>query len=172
MSVWGKIFWVLVAATFAVYAVLGYASGIILRRMSNGLPSFDFRATGYTHSEAQDFIYALTTGGTDYYLGDVQRLDTVFPAMLTLVLVIAIYHLMRGRARAWQIVLAASPLAYAWFDYRENGLVRQMLQFNAEQLPVDLVSLANSATIMKYSTLGFSVLVLIILLVKRRRTRS
>jgi len=169
MTIGAKLFWGLVAFTALVYGALGYTSGIVLRGMSGGLPSFDFRSSGYSHEEAQDFLYALSTGGTEYYLNVVQKIDTVFPALLTAVLTIGIYHLMRGGSALLRLVLLAAPLAYAGFDYWENGLVRQMLQFIGEELPRELSSLASIATVSKFAALGAAVLILLALMVLRWR---
>ncbi|MFT4715755.1 MAG: hypothetical protein ACI861_001180 [Paracoccaceae bacterium] len=164
-----QLFWVLVGLTVIVYGALGYTSGIVLRQMSGGLLSFDFRSAGYSYAEAQAFLSSLTPAGTEYYLNTVLRIDAVFPALLTMVLAIIILHLTQVSEPLLRAFVAVPPFAYAGFDYWENALVRQMLQFPGDQLPETLVSLASGATMSKFVALVVSAVIVFGLLVLRRR---
>jgi hypothetical protein len=167
-----KTYWTFFAATAVVYAALFYVAEIKLKQMSGGLQAFDFRIGGYSHADAQEFLYALTPGGTEHYLNVVQAIDTLFPAMLTAVLSIGIYHLSGQLNRYRRLVLSAAPLAYIGFDFWENELISQMLQFNGEELPIALVSAASDATIMKFVTLGVSVMIVLTLFALRWKNRD
>ncbi len=83
------IFWIMFAVMLGVYLVMVLWSLPLLMADAGGLPAFDLRPAGYSHDEAQAFLAALSPEGRAFYLDVQQWLDTAYPALLGVVLVMA-----------------------------------------------------------------------------------
>jgi len=152
------IFWMMFAVMLGVYLVMVLWSLPLLMADAGGLPAFDLRPTGYSHDEALAFLAALSPEGRAFYLDVQQWLDTAYPALLGVVLVMAFGFLFRGALRWIAIVFA---LAGAVFDYLENAAVAGMLRAGAEGITPDMVATASRWTVLKSGAVTLAMLMLI-----------
>ncbi|WP_284164561.1 hypothetical protein [Frigidibacter sp. SD6-1] len=138
-------FWLLAGATLAVYLTMLLWS---LPRLDMGAAgrAFDLRPFGYTSDEAHAYLAALGEAGRAFYRGVQQRLDLVFPALLSLTLVFAFRTLAPTRAARW---FAALALLAATCDYLENHAVRAMLVGPPEAVTDTMVAWASGWTMIK-----------------------
>ena len=132
-----------------------------LTAMAGGLVPFDLRPMGYSPNDARAFLGALGPDGAAYYLGVQQRLDTVFPALLALVLVISFRKL---APRKLGLTLGGLAVLAAAFDYAENLAVRSMLQ--AGVVTDAMAQRASAMTIAKSTCATVAISALLILLVR------
>ena len=154
-------FWLLFAAMTACYMVMLIWTLPRLQTMAGGLVPFDLRPMGYTPDEARAFLGALGPDGAAYYLGVQQRLDTVYPALLALVLVFSFRKLAPGKPG---LALAGLAIVAAVFDYAENLAVRSMLL--AGDVTDAMAQRASAMTIAKSTCATVAFLALLILLVR------
>lgn len=164
MAMKWRLYWLLVAAMLANYAVMVAWSLPALQEMAGGLPAFDLRPGGYTFDEARTFLGKIGANGRTFYLGTQQWLDTLYPALLGAVLVIALLALAPARVK-W--LLAASAAAGAVFDYLENNAVAAMLRAGPDSLARDVVDAASRWTVLKSATSALAMTGLLIMLVFR-----
>ena len=68
-----------------VYAAMLLWTLPAITEAAGGLMPFDMRPFGYTHTEAVNFLAALTPEGLSLYLGPQAWLDRAYPALLGLV---------------------------------------------------------------------------------------
>ena len=151
------IFWVLFAFMLGVYLTMAIWSLPGITADAGGLVPFDIRPTGYTYVEAQTFIAALSEDGRDFYLNVQHNLDSAYPALMAVVLVMAFRPLFRGGLRVAAIVLA---LAGAGFDYMENAAVAVMLRAG-DNLSEAMVATASRWTVLKSAAVTLALLMLI-----------
>jgi|GEM_PF-4151075 len=76
-------------------------------------------------------------------------------------------RLTKGWPPRAQVILMLVPALGALFDFMENTAVRRMLHAGAEGLTVDLVTRANSWTVLKSAADAVAVTALVLLLVWR-----
>lgn len=94
----------------------------------DGLAPFDSRFTGYSAEEARKYMAALArVQGTETYLGVFRALDTVFPVLLALTFLGAIWVNTGALGLPWRVLLVAAPALYLYTDLFENARVAQML---------------------------------------------
>lgn len=167
MSLGWKLYWLLVAATLAVYSALVLWVGPKIADLSSGGAAFDYFMLGYSHAEAKEFLAALTPEGAAFYLGPAMWLDTVFPAMLALVLGIGCWWLLRERPLILRLGAALIAAGYALFDYLENAAIARMLTYSADTLSAELVAGASRFTVLKFFFFDAAITVLIVLLIAR-----
>jgi len=153
------LFWVLFAAMAAVYLTMLFWSLPFLRDASGGLMPFDLRPGGYSPDEARVFLAALGDTGRDFYLHTQQMLDSAYPALLAVVLVMAFQRLFDG-ALKW--VLSSVALLAAAFDYLENAGVAAMLRAGANGVSADMVAAASRWTVLKSATATIAITALLI----------
>lgn len=135
-----------------------------------GWSVFDARVFGYDLDYARGYIAALReTGGIDVYLGRQRMLDTVFPALLTAVLLVLFRARFRG---AVQVVLGLLALVYLGADYLENIRVAEMLRTPSQALNKQTVDAASLATIVKYATLVPCLIAALVVYVQGRIAQS
>ena len=168
-------FWVLFAVTLVLYGVIVGWSLPIVAADAGGKTPFDLRPAGYSFDEAKGFLTALSAEGKAFYLNVQQKLDTLYPALLSATLFFAIYLLAPARWGFWRWVLAAVAIPSAVFDYLENAAVAHMLGLGADQLTPDIVAVASHWTVSKSSASTVAMLVFLALLIgwaiNRARTR-
>ncbi|ASM73088.1 MULTISPECIES: hypothetical protein [Roseobacteraceae] len=112
---------------------------------------FDARVLGYDLDYARGYLAALReTDGIDVYLGRQRMLDTVFPALLTAMLLVVFRVRFSGVA---QMALGALALIYLGADYLENARVAGLLRTAPDALTKQAVAAASFATIAKYAAL-------------------
>ncbi len=152
------IFWMMFAVMLGVYLVMVLWSLPLIAMDAGGLPAFDMRPTGYSYDEAQAFLAALSPDGRAFYLDVQQWLDTAYPALLGVTLVMAFGVLFRGVLRWAAIVFA---LAGAVFDYLENAAVAEMLRVGSEGVTPDMVATASRWTLLKSGAVTLAMLMLV-----------
>ncbi|MFK7838409.1 MAG: hypothetical protein AB8B60_19540 [Sulfitobacter sp.] len=126
------------------------------------LTPFDIRPLGYSPQEAAALLGALGEEGRMYYLTRQIPLDTVYPALLALTLVFAVYWFRRdlpesklARVGPWASVGAAI------LDYAENlGVAAMILSW--PNLPDHLVHATSAATVAKSGTTTVAVLLVLL----------
>ena len=166
------IFWMMFAVMLGVYLVMVLWSLPLLMADAGGLPVFDLRPAGYSFDEAQAFLAALSPEGRAFYLDVQQWLDTAYPALMGVTLVMAFGFLFRGALRWIAIVFA---LAGAVFDYLENAAVAGMLRAGSEGITPDMVATASRWTLLKSGAVTLAMLMLIaglVMLLWRRVRRK
>ena len=115
------IFWLMFAVMLGVYMTMAFWSIPKIVADAGGLLAFDLRPLGYSFDEASAFITALSDEGRVFYLNVQQMLDSAYPALFAVVMVMAFSHLFAGWPR---LLASAFALAGAGFDYidRKSGV--------------------------------------------------
>ncbi len=161
----GPLLW----ATMLLFAAMVFTS---TRSLTPGpeWSIFDARVFGYDLAYAQGYLTALReTGQIDVYLGRLRMMDTVFPALLTAVLMVVIRLRYTGVV---QMVLGALALVYLGTDYLENAFVAGLLRTEPDLLTVSAVQVASIATMTKYATLSPCLIAALAAYVKGRIAQS
>ncbi|WP_456391219.1 hypothetical protein [Profundibacter sp.] len=151
------IFWLMFAVMMGVYMTMVLWSGPKLMADAGGLMMFDMRPAGYSLAEAQAFMAALSDEGRAFYLNVQQMLDSAYPALFAVVMVMAFSSLFTGLPR-W--VAMALALAGAGFDYMENAAVAVMLRAG-DGLNEAMVASASQWTVLKSGAVTLALLMLI-----------
>lgn len=147
------------ALMLLVYLTMVLWSLPIILSDANGLMPFDLSPSGYTTEEARAFLSALSKDGQAHYLGVQHKLDTLYPGLMALSLILA-YHLLF--AKTWAVGFSALAVLAAVFDWSENSAVADLLRLGAEGIDEEVVSVAALFTMLKS---GFVTVALTILLV-------
>jgi len=155
------IFWLMFALMLGVYLVMALWSIPKIVADAGGLLAFDLRPTGYSFDEASAFLAALSDEGRAFYLNVQQMLDSAYPALFAVVMVMAFSYLFAGWPR-W--VAMALALAGAGFDYMENAAVAVMLRAG-DGLNAAMVATASQWTVLKSGAVTLAFLALIVGLV-------
>jgi hypothetical protein len=162
-----RLFWALLLLTLAVYGVMLLWSLPTVSRAAGGLAPFDMRPNGYSFAEAEAFLAALSKEGLEFYQEVQQRLDLVYPALISLTLLFAIVGSMPRWIGAWRWGAVLLTLPIAGFDYLENHAVASMLELGAAGLTPQLVEQASQCTVLKASFTTFSMSILVFLLLAK-----
>jgi len=130
---------------------LNYAAMLVysipkLLSATDGLWPFDLRIMGYSVEDATLYVTTITNEGRLFYLEVQQMLDTFFPALLAISLMLTLYRLAPKLP-----VLYLFPISGALFDYYENAAVAQILLTNTPDQ--GLVEMASLLTGLKALTL-------------------
>jgi hypothetical protein len=144
--------WALAAATAASYGVLIFWLAPQLSAQSQGMLPFDLRVTGYGLEAARDYLAALSPEGRALYLGPIRVNDTLFPSLMTLLLLVPM-----RRWRGWGLLWALPALAYLALDLAENAAVAGILR--AETAGEAEVALASALTQGKFAAFGLALVV-------------
>ncbi len=149
-------FWLSLAATLGIYAAMVTWSLPRLQEEAGGLRPFDLRPLGYGAEEARALLAALDPAATAFYLTVQQRLDSVYPPLVALTLILAFALLL---PRRWAAFAAVPALAAAAFDLSENAAVAELLRSGPDASGSDIAR-ANLWTILKGAayTVAFSIL--------------
>lgn len=162
MSKAWKFYWLLVAATLALYLTMILWSLPVIQAAANGLTPFDMRPTGYSFAEAHEFLTALSDTGLRFYQQVQHRLDAAYPVMAAVVLVIALWRL----SNTWPLVLRPVAVTFAIVggvaDALENSAVAAMLQVGPDGLTPELVADAHQWTLIKSAAMTVALLVLLV----------
>ena len=154
-----RTFWAVFAAMVLVYCAMVLWSLPIIMSDANGLMPFDLRPSGYTTEEARAFLAALSENGRAHYLGVQHKLDTLYPGLMALSLILAYLLLYPTK---WAVGFSVLAVLAAVFDWSENSAVADLLRLGAEGIDEEVVSIAALFTILKS---GFVTVALTILLV-------
>ena len=144
----------IIGLTALNYAMMLVYSIPKLLGAADGLWLFDLRAMGYSIAEATRYLNTITPEGRLFYLEVQLMLDTFFPALLAVSLMITLYRLMPKLP-----VLYLFPLSGALFDYYENAAVGQMLLTTAPD--AGLVEMASLLTQLKFVSIAMSLLAIL-----------
>lgn len=138
----------MVALTAAWFVGIAVWSALAIGAEANWLPIFDVRATGYSPEAARDFLSVLSEQGRARYLGPMRALDTVFPALLAVTLVLGVWRFF-GRSVA--IAFSVVAVLAAILDYRENAAIADMLRLEPEAVTNEIVRTASALTMSKWA---------------------
>lgn len=124
-----------------------------LTAYAGGLQPFDLRPFGYSQAEAIAFMAAIGDGARNYYVNfQIKLFDTPFVAINALAQMAALWWLTKpGRIAlpsVGRIILVVLPIVGAWFDYAENGALREVLRAGAEVTEA-MVASASTMTVLK-----------------------
>jgi uncharacterized membrane protein YhaH (DUF805 family) len=153
-----RAFWIVFAAAMAIYLTMVFWSLPIIMDDAGGLMPFDLRPGGYTTDEARAFLAALGDTGRAHYLGPQHWLDTFYPGLMALALVLAYFQLF---ARRWALGFSVIAVLSAVFDWRENLAVADLLRLGAERVDEEVVSIAAFLTMAKSAAVTAALLILI-----------
>ena len=144
-----------------VYAAMLLWTLPAITEAAGGLMPFDMRPFGYTHTEAVNFLAALTPEGLSLYLGPQAWLDRAYPALL-------------GLGTLPRVVLVVAALAGAGLDYFENARVHAMLLAGPQGTTETMAQAASLATVLKSGLVTFCLTALLLLVLWRgwRRLRG
>lgn len=168
----GRLFWAVVAATLAIYAVMLGWSLPAISDAAGGRAVFDMLPAGYSYAEAEAFLAALSPEGADFYLHVQHRLDLIYPALLAISTGWAMVRL-APRWR-WRAALLLVPIPGMVFDYLENRAVAAMLAAGADGLTPEMVAQASRFSQLKaiFSALSLGLLLALCLAWAFRRWRA
>ncbi len=167
------LFRVLMLAVVALYGVMALWSFPLIAANADGLEGFDLRFLGYSAEEGRAFLSALSETGRAHYLGIQHQIDLVYPAVLSLFLIIGMLRFGSRLPVILKLLLVLVPLAAGVADYVENGLVAAMLTTPVAEVTDAMITQASLVTMAK-SGLYAASLVLMVLLglifaIRRRR---
>ena len=157
------LFWAVVLATLAVYAVMLGWSIPAISDAAGGRAVFDMLPAGYSYAEAQAFLADLSPEGANFYLRVQHRLDLIYPALLAISTGWAMVRL--APHWRWRPALLLAPIPGMVFDYLENRAVAVMLLAGADGLTPEMVAQASRFSQLKaiFSTLSLGLLLILIL---------
>ncbi len=159
-------YWILFAATIIIYAIMLFWSLPNILADSNGLLPFDLRPRGYSFSDAQQLLNALSSEGTAFYKNiQTGMLDMAFPALLLFTLATAFWLLAPASWGKWRYVLILAALPGTIFDYLENFSIINMLSLGANNITPQIVELASANSTYKSISITMSLSLLLILIV-------
>ncbi|WP_296763420.1 hypothetical protein [Sediminimonas sp.] len=144
-----RVFLAVLALMLANYLAMALWTTPRLMAAADGLPLFDLRPFGYGFHEARAYLAVLNAEGRETYLIVQHWLDTTFPALLALSLILALHLLLAPR---WLLLARAGSLvavAGAVFDYLENAAVAALLRAGAQGITPEMVTRAGVWTVAK-----------------------
>ncbi|NOR61325.1 MAG: hypothetical protein GQ535_02375 [Rhodobacteraceae bacterium] len=144
----------IIGLTVVNYAMMLVFSIPKLLKAADGLWPFDMRITGYSLEEATQYVTTITPEGRLFYLEVQQMLDTFFPALLAISLMLTLYRLAPKLPAMFLF-----PASGALFDYYENASVAQMLLTDAPDQ--GLVEVASLLTGLKFASIAISLLAIL-----------
>ncbi len=168
MSPARQAYWAVFAAALAIHGTMALWTLPRIAQEAGGLLPFDLRPTGYTPEEARAFLSALSEEGRAVYSGPQRLLDSIYPALLAVVLAGAVKVLFRrGLLR---IVLMLAVLGGMLADYAENMRVAGLLAAGPEAADA-MIAAASRATVAKSAMTGLVMGVVLLALARRLRQR-
>lgn len=141
-----RAFWLTFLAAMAIYLTMVFWSVPFIVGQAGGQAPFDMRPMGYSVTDAQNFLSALSQEGRAFYLNVQQKLDLAYPALLGLALVLGLQMALRP---PWGTVFGLVALMATAADYFENHIVSGMLQVSPDQLDATTVQVASFLTMSK-----------------------
>jgi len=140
------IFWILFALMTGVYLTMVFWSLPIITQASGGLMPFDLRPAGYGFEDVMHLLEAMPEDTKRFYLQVQHKLDSVFPALMAVVFVMAFQRLFHGRAK---YIFSVVAVFAAGFDYLENAAVAELLNMSMIDLTRETVKMASLWTLLK-----------------------
>lgn len=170
------LFWLLVAATGAIYAAMAIWSLPYLAGEADGLMPFDLRPFGYAADDAREFLHRLSDDGRAFYLTVQHRLDLAFPALLAATVAWTAFRLPPPGWRAVRWVLVVAAIGGMVADYSENAAVAAMLSAAPDAVAAGQIATASRWTVLKSlgATIAMSLGVLLLAraVIARRTTQK
>lgn len=151
----------IIGLTAINFAMMIFYAAPKLMQAAEGMPLFDTRIMGYSLETATHYLRTITPEGRLFYLETQLMLDTFFPALLAISLMLTLYRLAPKLP-----VLFLFPISGALFDYYENAAIGQMLLTNAPDQ--GLVEMASLLTGLKFASIAVSLLAILWLWRKRK----
>ena len=168
-----NLFRALLLASMVLYAVMALWSFPIITANAEGIEAFDLRFLGYSVDEARAFLTALNDLGRAHYINIQHRLDLIYPAVLSLALLVGMLRFGARLSVAMRILLALIPLAAGVADYMENALVGQILSVPVSEVTDGMITQASLVTMLKSVLYATSMVLLVVLglvfSIRRRR---
>jgi hypothetical protein len=155
------LYWALVGGTLIFYLVMVIWSLPYISDMVGGLVAFDLRPTGYSLAEAHELLAALSPVATEFYLTTQQRLDMVYPVLLTATLGFGLWNLTAGWPKVVRWLLVGVALLGGGADYAENFRVAVMLRAGADNVDAAMVQAASGATVLKSGATSLAMMALL-----------
>lgn len=163
-----RLFWVLLCATVAVYALMVFWTLPGIADEAGGLVPFDMRPGGYDFDAARAFLTALSDTGRALYLGRQHWLDSFYPGLMAATVCLALWRLTPRAAPGWlRFGILILPWAAAGFDWLENALVRQLLLATPDAVTAQAVAAASRATLAKSVLTTIAAVVVLVLVLRR-----
>lgn len=131
--------------------------------------ALDLRLGGYSAADARAFLDGIGGAGRDVFFGLFRWIDTAFPPLLALSLLILFRQIRPHRKGMITVLFALLPLAYLSADFVENSFLRD-LQIEAGFEAT--ARFASEATRLKFSILGVSGIVLLLFAALERKARA
>lgn len=148
--------------TLLIYGIMVFWGSPILIREAGGLLPFDVRPLGYGAEEARAYLAALSPEGRAVYLTVIARLDTVFPPLLALSLILIFLRL---APRSVALGLSMVALAGAVLDLLENAATEALLRADPALVSDAAIAVASRWTVLKWAADGICLAALLFLLV-------
>ncbi len=157
-------FWLSLAITIAIYAVMSFYSLPIITGNNSDLLIFDIRPNGYSFTDAQSLLNALSSEGILFYQTTQLALDTVFPIFYALSFMLAFWILAPIKLGKWRLLFFPFAIIAMVFDFLENASVVKMLQAGADGISTEMVQSASDFSTLKYLFINISLAILVILI--------
>jgi len=161
--------WAVFVIALAVYGWMVLVTLAGIQAEAGGLRPFDMRPMGYSVEEARAFLAALSDAGREIYLGPQRLLDSIYPALLAIVLGGAAWMLF---SKTWvRATLIFTALVGMLADYTENVAIGFLLDFPGGDAPDGMIEAASRATVVKSTLTGIVMVVVLIGLFRFLRNR-
>jgi len=150
-----------------VYSLINFSSWGVsgLKELTQGIGILDMRI-GLSPRETYDHLAAMGETGRSFYKTKILPLDLLFPLAYSLFLFLCLSRLSERSRRTTLL-----PVAAALMDYGENSLVFLMLTHYPQEYPA-LAQWTSVFTILKFSFLFLSIMVLGVTLIRRNLSRN
>ena len=142
----------ILVATLGIYAAMLAWSLPELARYSQGLAVFDLRLF-YTYEQAKAVLEALGPTGRAFYLGPQHWLDTLFPGLEALALLLTFRRLFAPRLAGFLGVVAVLG---AGADYLENAGVSVLLHLGPTGITPENAAYASLWTSLKFALVSLA----------------
>ena len=164
-------YWIIVVASVVNYVAMVAWSLPKLQEMAGGQIPFDLRPFGYSFEEAIEFLSALGTQGREFYANTQHILDSTYPALLAVTLIVGILALIPGNLGR---ILAGFALLGSVFDYLENWAVSALLLDDPSKLSASDVNMASQWTVLKsiFGAIAITALLVVVLVRVIARVRA
>lgn len=162
-----RLFWPLCFLTIAYFAYIQIFILPSILADSGGFVPLDAAITGYTAAEAKAFFLAIQASGNTSFAAFHAFDDMIFPMLYGVTLALALWIITAGWSKTIRIILAAAPLTATVVDYLENAKIIAMLEMDAAKIPKSLADAASSMTTTKYTLIGISIGIIVIILAQR-----
>jgi hypothetical protein len=164
-----KIAKLLFIVTQLVYLPLGWFVVFRFPAFTDGWTLFDIRVFGYSFDTGAQIIAALTPESVVLYTDRIRPLDTAIPVLLAAsIIAFAWAWSERGGRRVLPVVVTGFAVITAALDFWENTQILALIT-GAKAPTQALIDAASSTTMLKFSSLACSLIVLSLIYSRRRK---